>query len=418
MGKALGTSLALALVAAAAGSASAFCGFYVAAATGELYNDSSQVVIARNGDRTTLSMFNNYRGDPKEFALVVPVPPGIKKEDVKVIDAKMFAELDKWSAPRLVEYWEQDPCFKPRPMKMPSNCPMCGGSMPTPTSVAPPRDLGVKVEAEFSVGEYDILVLSAKESTGLETWLRQNKYNIPAGAAAILKPYVESKIQFFVAKVNLKRLAETPGRSTKDGVFLSPLSFGYKAKTVALPIKLGMINGRGVQDLMIFMISMKGRFQVTNYANPKVPTDIDVPETMMQKGKFGAFYLKMFDKELAKHDGKAVFTEYAWQSGACDPCAADPISAATLQALGMGDMSNNYQPAFITRLHARYSKETFTKDLEFDETSDQSTFQGRYIVRHPWRGKVSCKNPRRGVWGGSPNGGGGMIGGGPMPPPG
>jgi len=290
MRKTLGATLVL--LAAGAGAAQAFCGFYVAAATGELYNDSSKVIIARDGKRTTLSMFNNYRGDPKEFALVVPVPPGIKKQDVKVIDAKLFAHLDQWSAPRLVEYWERDPCWRPPPMKRP--CPNCGGGVPKPTAVMAPRKLQVTVEAEFSVGEYDIVVLSAKQSGDLEIWLRQNKYMIPAGAAEILKPYVAAKTQFFVAKVNLERLAETPGKSTADGIYLSPLSFGYTSDRVSLPIKLGMINGRGTQDLLIFMISRLGRFEVTNYANPKIPTDIDVPESMKDKGKFGPFFLKMF----------------------------------------------------------------------------------------------------------------------------
>jgi len=130
---------------------------------------------------------------------------------------------------------------------------------------------------------------------------------------------------------------------------------------------------------------------------------------MKDKGKFGKFFLKMFDRELARHEGKAVFTEYAWPSGWCDPCSADPISAAQLSELGMGKMDQNYQPAFITRLHARYSKETFTEDLQFKETTDQSTFQGRYIIRHPWKGPIKCQNPRRGIWGGQ-NGGGGFGG--------
>ena len=401
-------ALGLLLAAATPRQAQAFCGFYVAAATGELYNDASQVIIARNGDRVTLSMLNNYRGDPAEFALVVPVPPGIKKQDVKTIKAELFAHLDQWSAPRLVEYWEQDPCYIPRPM--PTK--MMAGGAPTGASRGDQeRKLGVKIEAQFTAGEYDIVVLSAKESTGLETWLKQSGYNIPAGAAPILAPYIAAKTQFFVAKVNLKRLAEQQGGagSTKKGLFLSPLQFGYKAtgEKIGLPIKLGMINGKGTQDLTLFMISMKGRFDVSNYETVKIPTDLDVPESMKDKGKFGTFFLKMFDRELAKKKGQAVFTEYAWPSGWCDPCSADPISAAQLQELGMGKMDQNYSPAFITRLHARYSKETFSKDLEFTETSDQTNFQGRYIIRHPWKGKIKCKNPVRGRWGGQ-NGGGGI----------
>src|SRR4029079_3107230 len=92
-------ALAAVLLASSAPRAQAFCGFYVAAATGDLYNDSSQVVIVRDGDRTTISMFKNYKGAPKEFALVVPVPPGIKKDDVKTVRPELFAHLDQWSAP-------------------------------------------------------------------------------------------------------------------------------------------------------------------------------------------------------------------------------------------------------------------------------------------------------------------------------
>ena len=407
-------ALGLVLAAATPRQAQAFCGFYVAAATGDLYNDASQVIIARNGDRVTLSMLNNYRGDPAEFALVVPVPPGIKKQDVKTIKAELFAHLDQWSAPRLVEYWEQDPCYVEPKYEAKDDRDY---AMATPSSSDSARKLGVKIEAQFTAGEYDIVVLSATQSTGLETWLKQNGYKIPAGAAPILKPYIDAKTNFFVAKVNLKRLAAQPGGPrTQGGLFLSPLQFGFKSvgDKVGLPIKLGMINGKGTQDLIIFMVSMKGRFEVTNYANPKLPTDIDVPASMKDKGKFGKFFLRMFERELAKHKGQAVFTEYAWPSGWCDPCSADPISAAQLGELGMGAMDKNYQPAFITRLHARYSKETFTKDLEFKETTDQTTFQGRYIIRHPWKGKVKCKNPVRGRWG-DQNGNGGGWGGPVMP---
>ena len=53
-------------------------------------------------------------------------------------------------------------------------------------SRASATSLGVTIEAKYTVGEYDILILSAQQSTGLETWLRENGYRIPAGASAIL----------------------------------------------------------------------------------------------------------------------------------------------------------------------------------------------------------------------------------------
>lgn len=52
----------------------AFCGFYVAKADSSLYNQASQVIIARDGRRTVLTMSNDYQGDVKDFAMVIPVP--------------------------------------------------------------------------------------------------------------------------------------------------------------------------------------------------------------------------------------------------------------------------------------------------------------------------------------------------------
>ncbi|MEL6178625.1 MAG: hypothetical protein AAFS10_06710, partial [Myxococcota bacterium] len=33
-----------------------------------------------------------------------------------------------------------------------------------------------------------------------------------------------------------------------------------------------------------------------------------------------------------------------------------------------------------------------------------NNFQGRYIIRHPWEGAITCQNPVRGRWGGPPAG--------------
>ena len=57
-----------------ASSASAFCGFYVAKADADLFNEASEVAIVRDGERTVLTMANDYQGELTEFALVVPVP--------------------------------------------------------------------------------------------------------------------------------------------------------------------------------------------------------------------------------------------------------------------------------------------------------------------------------------------------------
>jgi hypothetical protein len=80
-----------------------------------------------------------------------------------------------------------------------------------------------------------------------------------------------------------------------------------------------------------------------------------------------------------------VFTEYFWDMGWCDPCAADPLSAQELKNLGVDWVSGDTRQGakvMLTRLHVRYTPETFPEDLAFQETSDRQNYQTRYVLRH------------------------------------
>jgi len=166
--------------------AEAFCGFYVAGGDQQMFNDATQVVLMRKGTRTVLAMQNNYKGPPDAFAMVVPVPVVLQEGDVKTLSKDVFEHIEKMGAPRLVEYWEQDPCEVSRYRL--EGVAMAANAM-SPTAApqgAGGRDLGVTIEAKFTVGEYQILILSAKDSTGLDTWLKQENYHIPDGAEPLL----------------------------------------------------------------------------------------------------------------------------------------------------------------------------------------------------------------------------------------
>ncbi len=93
---------------------------------------------------------------------------------------KIIERLDAFSAPRLVEYFDPDPCNQNYPVMLPPSAQM-STAMRQSAAESRDRSLGVTVEARFNVGEYDILILSAKESGGLETWLNRNGYKIPRG---------------------------------------------------------------------------------------------------------------------------------------------------------------------------------------------------------------------------------------------
>jgi hypothetical protein len=107
----------------------------------------------------------------------------------------------------------------------------------------------------------------------------------------------------------------------------------------------------------------------------------------------------MFEQQVKKEDMRCVFTEYAWDMGWCDPCAADPLSNDELKKLGVfrfdgdgreGRARPEKNNVFITRLHLRYDRKHFPEDLVFQETGDRENFQGRYVLRHPWQGEPKC----------------------------
>src|SRR5215475_13095033 len=98
-----------------AGPAAAFCGFYVAQADSKLFNKSSKVVLTRDGIKTAITMASDYEGEAKEFAMVIPVPTFIERRQIGVVDMKTIDHLDAFTAPRLVEYFDGDPCAPPPP---------------------------------------------------------------------------------------------------------------------------------------------------------------------------------------------------------------------------------------------------------------------------------------------------------------
>jgi hypothetical protein len=526
----VGLLIAVLALVCAPGPVRAFCGFYVAGADTQLFNNATMVVLMRDGTRTVLSMRNDYQGPPEDFAMVIPVPVVLQQENVKTLDRAVFERVDRLAAPRLVEYWERDPCEVAREREAMDDMMMEG--IPAPMASAERAGGGrVVIEAQFEVGEYEIVILSASDSTALDAWLRQNQYSIPEGAADVLRPYVEAGMKFFVAKVDVEKVRFENGHAT-----LSPLRFHYDSNDFSLPVRLGLLNSSGTQDLIVHVLALDQRYELANYENVTIPTNIDVAEDA--RSRFGEFYAALFDRTLEQHRG-AIVTEYAWQATSCDPCPGPVLSESDLTTLGADvlpslpqpntptvtvdnvgatDFSQNelatlqltnlaselapcvesprgaveatlhvggdgrtardpdlaggeglaldcareklrglrmpptdspfdvratfrwdrvvedpwrlqseLQRFVLTRLHARYSRESLSNDLVFRPASpivggrefpgpdgklehgsrpdSVNNFQGRYAIRHPWTGAMDCDDPVRGVWGGPPNAG-------------
>lgn len=385
--------------------ANAFCGFYVSKADASLFNKASKVVMAHHENRTVMTMSTDFQGETKDFAIVTPVPTIIKKSQVNVGDSKIIDHIDAYTAPRLVEYHDSDPCqqmYLEESMMMRNST-----SMTTPNSAgaSSAKSLGVTIEESYTVGEYDILILSAKQSDGLFKWLNQEGYKLPKGATKILKSYIKQDMKFFVAKVNLENFE-------KSGyTYLRPLQVAYESEKFMLPVRLGTLNANGPQDLLLFTLTKNGRVEPTNYRTTKIPTGDEIP--LFVADEFGEFYKAMFDKAVKKEGMKTVMLEYAWDMAWCDPCAADPVPKKDLRKMGAWWVDQGYdkpmpgQPmpmqrrimppqggptnVFVTRMHVRYTADSFPEDIMLQVTDDRQNFQGRYVMRHPFKGKAQCQ---------------------------
>lgn len=442
--------------------AAAFCGFYVSRAQDqELLNEATTVILMREGTRTVLSMQNDYRGPVEDFALIVPVPVVLAEADVRVLPEEVFARIDRLSAPRLVEYWERDPCE--RHFTEDGDSPF--GDAPSDYRTDESRSTRrraepstVVVEARFAVGEYRVEVLSATESLGLEAWLSAQGYVLPANAAALLEPYVQTGSKFFAAKVDAERVRfDEQGRAR-----LSPLRLHYDSDDFALPIRLGLINApaeAGPQDLIVHILAPGLRYETSNYDTVPIPTNVEVESATAEH--FAPFYAALFDRTLEANPGSVVL-EYAWgakdpyaraaygleaRSQAptkCDPCPPGlegGLELDDLLSLGLAQLPSyaklregeaverSWAQAlprdFVhTRLHARYRPGERVEDLIFHATgaafggndADKqfrrpeltaafgSRFQARYVIRHRWIGPITCEHPSRGRWDGTPPG--------------
>ncbi|HEV8284877.1 MAG TPA: DUF2330 domain-containing protein [Chitinophagaceae bacterium] len=378
----------------------AFCGFYVSKADGTLKNKTSQVILVRDGNRTVITMYNDFQGNMKDFAMVVPVPVVLKESDIKVVSQQIFTTLNDYSKPRLVEYYDQNPCNQYLYEKRLSGYAPGVFDKAADNSNFKSKQETVKIEAKYIVGEYDILILSATESAGLKAWLDENGYKIPNGAEEVLSPYIKSNLKFFVVKVNEKEKKKLPGN------FLRPIQITFNSPKFMLPIRLGMANADGDQDLIVYAFTKKGRIECTNYRTVSLPTGKNIP--LFVQSNFGNFYSNLFQHQWYREGKSVTMLEYAWDVSPknyvkCDPCVATAPSTQDLVQSGVwwvnrngndyNDQQNNEEYSdnvYFTRLHVRYNRKAFPQDLMFQVTPNTESFQARYIITHPATGDFNC----------------------------
>jgi hypothetical protein len=437
--------LTIGLCLAIAQPATAFCGLVVARSEAKLDNSASRVVIVREGNKSIFTMANNFQGDVRDFARIVPIPVIPTRKQVRIGDNQIIDQIDAFTAPRLAQYvddygrmlfsdiekglvllwvlfsfgitllvvrkmawWEKLILVLIISLLFALAAPsFLNQANKSKSSSAPLASESVRVMDQFSVGEYDVSLLDATESDGLTNWLKTNDYKLPAGAEPMLNSYIQQGMKFFVVKVNLAALQKS-GHG-----FLRPIVIEYESPKFMLPMRLGTLNATADQDLTVYVLSPNAVAEVANYPTIPIPTDFvsmakeasgkELPSLI--KNNFGEFYQAVFQKAYEDAGKSVALMEFAGQFGRCDPCS---ITREQLAALGKNlektGISASQAPITITRLHVRYNEQTFPNDLEFrlvdfDEMQSRlaqgqnptrqeallyrtgTLHQGRYVIR-------------------------------------
>ena len=295
---------------------------------------------------------------------MVPVPEVLGPDDVATVDAGIFDVLDGYSAPRLVSYTCDDFMYDEEADFDSAEDGATGGGGGAD---------GVTVESAFVVGSYEIVVLSAEESSGLLTWLETNGYNgLDESAEALLDEYISGGQYFFAAKVFLDAVPE-------DAAYLEPLQVSYSAEAFSLPIRLGTLNAppEAAQDLYVYVLtdSADGSVGISNYPQATIEDECLWREDAWPN--FGEFWTSKVTNAREEAGGAVWIQEYTWNTGWCDPCSGDPPNDEQVQLLGFeGDAWETH----FTRLHVQYTAEAADQELMLYTSNISDSEQIRYII--------------------------------------
>lgn len=390
--------LALALL---SGHAAAFCGAFIGDASGPPSNVSSRMALATSGDFSTLTLFNDVQAGAGHFGLVIPVPPGLDRDNLRLASTALMDRMDRYTAPRLVDYTCEDlheGVVTASVAAAPDDA-QGGAKSSAPTSTSSlgcgtndwvvdawqatdtgPDSGGVETRDEFDLGEYTAWVLAADDGAALAAWMADAGLEADALTAARLQEYVDQGTEFLALRVDLEA-------APNERTWLTPLQIGYPGATWTLPLRLGAAASRGVQDLVLYVITDPGRGEVgiSNYPELAAPeADCMVPEdteiATWYEHRFTAWSGLPADpvELMGGESGFRWLTEYTWGSGKCDPCPdTGPLVPEDLEGLGFAAHAYGYQ---VTRLHLRYTPDAVTQDLVLYPTGLAGQEQLKYIA--------------------------------------
>jgi len=338
--------------------------------TNPAYNPASAVFVTREGTRTVLTMETVYSGPPEELSMLIPVPTSLEREQVRTITGTVFRNLDRRTSPRVRHVWPA--CRRRRPRRvMRAAAARGGGGGAMPERQRVQEEYGVDIEDEWEVDEYDITLLGAEQSTGLLGFLHERRLDLKQNAVPVLRAYIESDHRFVLARVDPSRANVLEGK-----MMLSPIQLEYESEDLRVPVRLGTLNSPGQQELLLYVLSDEGRFEVANRPMVTAPTDLRMRSNV--RGGVAQVYASLTDEIFRQTPGAAI-TEFAHTLGR-------RVGRFHVRELGIPEEREGGRRWTLTRMRHRYGV-----DLDDDLTLRPA--------EEPLRQERRWSHPELRIWG-------------------
>lgn len=307
------------------------------------YNPATAVFLVRRGTRTIMTIEAQYEGPEAALSLVVPVPSAISRRQVRTISGEHFRRVDRATSPRLVhDFGRCDPNLGRRGRGL------LGGA--GRTGVAPMELPSVEIEDEWETDAYDVTVLSASESVGLLDFLRGRGLALPDEARSALRAYIETGHRFLLLQVDPARAERVDGQ-----MVLSPVQIELESEALVVPVRLGTLNSPGEQELLLYVLSDAGRYEVANRPALIAPTGLALRREYA--GGLERLYEGLLEVQFRRHPGATITEDVRGLGGG--------IPYGTLWAMGLGRVTSEEDRGSwrrmrhwtLTRIRHRYGSD-------------------------------------------------------------
>jgi len=302
---------------------------------------TTELVVMQHADVSIVTLAVDYRGPFERFALLLPVPRDVVRGRLRTVKHEFIARLQQMTAPRVFEFWEQDPCVPGAPEQAwQEKVPVKNRGFLTP-EVMPPRDAHYQVPNELSLpekpvfkeaeDEFSYQLLRPKSSAELRAWLEKRGYRVDPTALDPLLGVLGAEAQLLVAEVLVDHAELIDSERLQLG------GIRYWSRRPLLPIfrSLGQAYGAPLHDLFVYGLHRQKRYQAAKLSNVFVPTNLLV--TAGVGAKVGPLYNTLFER-LQRAQPAAAITEFVGPSDECgEPCSNAPLELRELLTFG-GDV--------------------------------------------------------------------------------